>query len=178
LNEVNTIGETFRCLLELMEARGSFGTGVDPLERLGPLVEQSTFIDPTRFNGVEPEYLLTDNDILISATDTKGIITFANNRFYEIAEYEAGELVGRPHNVIRHPDMPKTAFADLWAVIQAGKTWQGYVKNRAKSGRIYWVKANVFPCYENGRIVGYISIRTKPDRNRVKQAMEAYRRVP
>lgn len=178
LNEVNTIGETFRCLLDLMEAHGAFGSGVDPLERLGPLVEQSTFYDPTRFNGVEPEYLLTDNDVLISATDTKGIITFANNTFYRIAEYEPGELVGRPHNVIRHPDMPKTAFADLWTVIQAGKTWQGYVKNRAKSGRIYWVKANVFPCYENGRIAGYISIRTKPDRDRVKQAMEAYRRVP
>lgn len=178
LNEVNTIGETFRCLLELMEARGAFGTGVDPLERLTPLVEQSTFYDPTRFTGVEPEYLLTDNDILISATDTKGIITFANNKFYEIAEYEPGELVGRPHNIIRHTDMPKTAFADLWSVIQAGKTWQGYVKNRSRTGKIYWVKANVFPCYENGRIVGYISIRTKPDRNRVKQAMEAYRHVP
>jgi len=80
--------------------------------------------------------------------------------------------------VIRHPDMPKTAFADLWAVIQAGKTWQGYVKNRSQHGRGYWVKANVFPCFENGKIVGYISIRTKPNRARINQAIEAYRRVP
>jgi PAS domain S-box-containing protein len=135
-------------------------------------------VNGSRFKASEPEYLLTEDDILISATDAKGIITFADNRFYEIAEYQPGESVGRPHNIIRHPDMPKTAFADRWAVIQAGKTWQGYVKNRAKNGHSYWVKANDFPCFENGKIVGYISIRTKPDRARINQAIDAYRRVP
>jgi len=178
MKEVSTIGQTFHYLLELMAAHGIFGEVVDPLERLGPLVGQSEYCNAARFKTSEPEYVLTDDDILISATDPKGIITFANNRFYEIAEYEPGELVGRPHNVIRHPDMPKTAFADLWAVIQAGKTWQGYVKNRSQHGRGYWVKANVFPCFENGKIVGYISIRTKPNRARINQAIEAYRRVP
>lgn len=178
MKEVDTIGQTFFYLLELMNAHGVFGNGIDPLERLTPIVEQSTYHNKARFAASEPEYLMTDKDILISATDLKGIITFANNRFYEIAEYEWGELVGRPHNVIRHPDMPKTAFADLWAVIQDGKTWQGYVKNRSRKGRGYWVKANVFPCFEAGRIVGYISIRTKPDRARIAQAIEAYRRVP
>jgi PAS domain S-box-containing protein len=178
LREVNTIGETFHYLMELMVAHGIFGDAIDPLERLAPLVKESTQYDPKRFTAQEQEYVLTDDDILISATDVKGIITFANNRFYEIAEYEPGELVGRPHNVIRHSDMPKTAFADLWAVIQAGKTWQGYVQNRSKNGRIYWVKASVFPCYENSKIIGYISIRTKPDRARIRQAIDAYRRVP
>jgi hypothetical protein len=80
--------------------------------------------------------------------------------------------------VIRHPDMPRSAFADLWAVIKSGKLWQGYVANRSKTGRIYWVKANVFPCYERGQIVGYISIRTKPDPTAVRKAIEAYRLVP
>ncbi len=178
LTEVNTIGQTFHYLLELITAHGVFGEAIDPLERLSPLVQQSTYYNPTRFTAMEQEYSLTDDDILISATDTKGIITFANNRFYEIAEYEAGELVGRPHNVIRHDDMPKTAFADLWAVIQAGKTWQGYVKNRSKNARGYWVKATAFPCYDHGKIIGYISIRTKPDRARIVQAIDAYRRVP
>jgi len=178
MKEVSTIGQTFHYLLELMAAHGIFGNVVDPLERLTPLVAQSTYYNAARFKAPEPEYVLTDDDILISATDPKGIITFANNRFYEIAEYQPGELVGRPHNVIRHPDMPKTAFADLWAVIQAGKTWQGYVKNRSQHGRGYWVKANAFPCFDNGKIVGYISIRTKPDRARISQAIEAYRRVP
>jgi PAS domain S-box-containing protein len=178
MQEVNTIGETFYYLLELMAAHGVFGNSIDPLERLGPLVQQSTYCNSSRFTAVESEYVLTDEDILISATDTKGIITFANNKFYEIAEYESGELVGRPHNLIRHPDMPKTAFADLWAIIQDGKVWQGYVKNRSRTGRGYWVKANVFPCFEKGKIVGYISIRTKPERARVDRAIEAYRRVP
>ena len=178
MKEVQTIGQTFYYLLELMTAQGIFRATIDPLERLMPLVATSEFSNPARFKSSEAEYVLTDDDILISATDPKGIITFANNRFYEIAEYEAGELVGRPHNVIRHPDMPKTAFADLWSVIQAGKTWQGYVKNRSKTGRGYWVKASVFPCFEQERIVGYISIRTKPDRTRIIQAIDAYRRVP
>lgn len=178
LVEVNTIGRTFHYLLELMASHGMLGEVIDPLERLAPLVEESTYYNPARFSMAEPEYVLREDDILISATDTKGIITFANNRFYEAAEYEPGELVGRPHNVIRHADMPKAAFADLWAVIQGGKLWQGYVKNRSRTGRIYWVKASVFPCYENGHITGYISIRTKPDRTKIQQAMEAYRRVP
>lgn len=178
LTEVDVIGETFRCLSKLIAARGTLEAEMDPLERLAPLVTDSTYYNGSRFSSREPEYQLTGDDILISATDTKGIITFANNRFYEVAEYGAGELVGKPHNVIRHPDMPKTAFADLWAVVQAGKTWQGYVKNRSKNGRGYWVKASVFPCFDNGNIVGYISVRTKPSRERIAQAMEAYRRVP
>lgn len=178
MKEVNTIGQTFYYLLELMAAHGVFGDVIDPLERLTPLVEESTYYNAGRFQAAESEYLLTDEDILISATDPKGIITFANNKFYEIAEYEQGELMGRPHNVIRHPDMPKTAFADLWTIIQAGKVWQGYVKNRSRNGRGYWVKANVFPCFDRGKTIGYISIRTKPDRARINHAIEAYRRVP
>lgn len=178
MQEVNTIGRTFYYLLELMIAHGIFSDSVDPLQRLAPLVAESSYYNATRFTKPERDYLLTEDDILISATDRKGVITFANNRFYEIAEYLPGELVGRPHNVIRHPDMPQAAFADLWSVIQAGKTWQGYVKNLSRNGRGYWVKANVFPCFDQGKIVGYISIRTKPDQVRINQAIEAYRRVP
>lgn len=176
--EIHTIGTTFSYLLEMMAMQGLSFQSIDPLDRLLPLVEQSTFNAPERFTGYEQEYVLQENDILISATDTRGMITFANNCFYEIAQYEPGELVGQPHNVIRHPDMPKTAFADLWSVIQAGKLWQGYVANRSQHGRLYWVKANVFPCYENGKIVGYLSIRTKPQREKIEQAIKAYRLVP
>jgi PAS domain S-box-containing protein len=178
VQEVNTIGATFAYLLEMMAMQGAFQEAIDPLARLFPLVRASTFYDPHRFTANEDECLLTDEEIVISATDPSGVITFANDRFYEIAEYEPGELIGKPHNVIRHPDMPKTAFIDLWAVIQAGKTWQGYVLNRSRLGRVYWLKANVFPCFENGQIVGYIAIRTKPDRQKVRQAIEVYRRVP
>ena len=177
LKEISTIGNTFSYLLELMAMQDK-AEPLNPLQRLLTLVRKSKFRDGERFTRTEPEYVLQDDDILLSATDTRGKITFANNAFYEIAEYEPGELIGKPHNMIRHPDMPKTAFADLWSLIEAGKSWQGYVANRSKNGRLYWVKANVFPCFENGQIVGYISIRTKPQTEMVKQAIEAYRMLP
>ncbi len=178
VREIRAIGATFAYLLELMALRDRDDSAIDPLERLLPVVDASDFYDPRRFARTEPEYVLQPNDILISATDCRGMITFANNCFYRVAEYDAGELVGRPHNTIRHPDMPRTAFADLWTTIQAGKLWQGYVANRSKSGRRYWVKANVFPCYDDGRITGYISIRTQPEPTIVSRAIEAYRHVP
>ncbi len=178
VQEIDTIGKTFSYLLEMMMMQGVFTEPINPLERLLPVVEASGFRAPERFTQPESEYVLKADDILISATDTKGKITFANNCFYEIAEYEPGTLVGEPHNIIRHPDMPKTAFADLWAVIKSGKLWQGYVANRSRQGQLYWVKATVFPCYENGEIVGYISIRTKPEPEIVAKAAEAYRLVP
>lgn len=178
VQEINTIGKTFSYLLELLSMQEGEASSINPLERLLPVVSQSTFKAPERFTKHEREYVLKDDDILISATDTRGMITFANNCFYEIAEYEPGELVGKPHNIIRHPDMPKTAFADLWDVIKAGKLWQGYVANHSKTRRVYWVKANVFPCFENGQIVGYISIRTRPEKAMIAKAKEAYRLVP
>lgn len=176
--EITTIGRTFAYLLELIHQQDQYRYGVDPLDRLGPLVQESSFRADQRFRSDESEYHMTADQVLISATDTRGMITFANNEFYEVAEYDPGELVGKPHNVIRHPDMPKTAFADLWQTVQSGKLWQGYVVNRSRTGRAYWVKANVFPCFENGQIVGYISIRTQPDRAAVEQAKQAYRQVP
>ncbi|MCA9206362.1 MAG: PAS domain-containing protein, partial [Planctomycetales bacterium] len=178
VKEINTIGKTFAYLLELMAMQTRGKEPINPLERLLPVVQQSTFRATSRFTQSEPEYVLKHDDILISATDSRGVITFANNCFYEVAQYEPGELVGEPHNVIRHPDMPKAAFGDLWNVIKAGKLWQGYVLNRGKFGRVYWVKANVFPCFENGEIVGYISIRTKPEPDMIRKAIEAYRLVP
>ena len=178
MQEVDTIGSTFAYLLEMMAMQGAFDEALDPLARLFPLVRSSSFYDPHRFTSNEEEYVLSDEEIIVSATDPAGVITFANDRFYEVAEYSPGELTGQQHNIIRHPDMPRTTFADLWTVVQSGKTWQGYVLNRSKSGRVYWLKANIFPCFENGRVVGYISIRTKPHRAKIRQAIEVYRRMP
>lgn len=178
VREINTIGKTFAYLLKLIADQADAENSVDPLTRLLPLVQQSLFRAAERFPATEPEYVLRPDDIIISATNARGVITFANNSFYRIAEYEPGELIGKPHNVIRHPDMPRTAFADLWNVIRDGKLWQGIVANRSKQGRIYWVKASVFPCFEDQEIVGYISIRTKPEKEVINQAKEAYRLVP
>ena len=176
VQEINTIGKTFSYLLKLIARQDE--SALDPLARLLPVVEASSFRAPERFPRGAAEYFLRDDEILLSATDTRGIITFANNCFYRIAEYPHGDLMGAPHNVIRHPDMPKTAFADLWNVIRSGKMWQGYVANRSKSGKTYWVKANVFPCFEGNQIVGYLSIRTKPEPEMIERAKQAYRLVP
>ncbi len=178
LGQLDTIARSFSYLLELMKMNQDESTRIDPLERLAPAVEKSTFSADDRFTKNEDEYVLKESDILISATDLDGVITFANDVFYEVAQYNQGELVGMPHNVIRHPDMPKTAFADLWGMIKNRKLWQGYVLNRGQYGRAYWVKAIIFPCYENEQCVGYLSVRSKPSREDIEKAKRAYRKLP
>jgi aerotaxis receptor len=114
--------------------------------------------------------------VLVSATDAAGRIRFANRDFVEISGFTEAELIGAPHNIVRHPDMPKEAFADLWATIRTGHPWEGLVKNRAKSGDFYWVRANVTPLREDGQIAGFISIRSCPSRDEVAKAEAAYRK--
>src|SRR5579863_528989 len=108
------------------------------------------------------EIRLQDDDILVTSTDKGGRIRFVNQAFTRISGYSSAELLGAPHNIIRHADMPKEAFVDLWANLKAGKTWRGIVKNRTKDGGFYWVQANVAPVLEKGEITGFISVRTKP----------------
>jgi PAS domain S-box-containing protein len=178
VKELSTIGETFTYLLEMMNVQGLFEEAPNPIERLAPLLKDSTYLNNKRFQQTtHEEIILRPQDVLISATDTSGRITFANHRFYEIAEFPYGELIGKPHNIIRHPDMPKLAFKDLWDVIRGGHLWCGIVMNRSRSGKVYWVKAMVFPCYKNSQIIGYISVRRKPSNQEVQAAKEAYRRV-
>lgn len=179
VSELSTIGDTFTYLLEMMNVKGLFLGAGNPLHRLEPLLKDSQFFDGKRFaNFSEKETVLKDDDILISATNEKGIITFANNKFYEVAGYSYGSLLNKPHNIIRHPDMPKTAFADLWTIIKGGDLWMGIVKNRTATGGFYWVKAIVFPCYQGGKITGYISVRKKPSLEEVEMAKDAYKRLP
>ncbi|MGE5502099.1 MAG: PAS domain-containing protein, partial [Ignavibacteriales bacterium] len=116
------------------------------------------------------EVELPENELLVSRTDTGGRITFVNAAFIKISGYTEQELLGAPHNLIRHPHMPKEAFADLWATVKTGRPWEGFVKNRAKNGDHYWVRANVTPVIENGQVTGYISIRFKPTRAQIDAA--------
>jgi PAS domain S-box-containing protein len=178
VTELSTIGETFTNLLEMMNIHGLFEGAGNPIDRLAGLVCESEFSDLSRFTKIEEEVSLKKDDVLISATDKEGRITFANTKFYELAEYEFGELLGKPHNVIRHPDMPKTAFADLWKIVESGHLWQGIVKNKTKFGKFYWVKAMVFPCYKNAQIVGFISVRKCPTKEEIHDAKEAYKKLP
>lgn len=122
----------------------------------------------------DQEVVMSDGCVLVSRTDLAGNITFVNQAFVDISGYSNEELVGSPHNLVRHPDMPKEAFADLWKTVKMGKPWEGMVKNRTKEGGSYWVRANVTPLVEQDQIVGYMSIRTKPSRADIESAAKLY----
>ena len=123
------------------------------------------------------EYVLRDDEGPTSKTDIHGNITYVNQDFINISGYSEEELMGAPQNIVRHPDMPEAAFADLWRTIKRGKPWTGLVKNRCKNGDHYWVEANVSPIIENNKIVGYTSVRAKPSREQVQAADSVYRAV-
>ncbi len=125
----------------------------------------------------QTEIRVRDDAILVSKTDARGIITFVNAEFVETSGFTEQELVGAPHNIVRHPDMPQAAFADLWATLKQGRPWVALVKNRCKNGDFYWVRANVTPVIEQGALQGYISIRSKPGRDEVAAAEALYARL-
>ncbi|HJV53462.1 MAG TPA: methyl-accepting chemotaxis protein [Noviherbaspirillum sp.] len=125
----------------------------------------------------QTEYVLRDSDTIVSKTDLKGKITYVNDDFVRISGFTEEELLRKPHNIVRHPDMPEEAFDDLWRALKRGKAWTGLVKNRCKNGDFYWVEANVAPLIENHQIVGYTSIRGKPAPNHVRAAEEVYRKI-
>ncbi|KAF0802814.1 aerotaxis receptor Aer [Alcanivorax xiamenensis] len=120
------------------------------------------------------EYTLRDDHFLISRTDLRGKISYANPAFIEVSGFSREELLGAPHNLVRHPDMPPLAFENLWRTLKAGGTWVGVIKNRRKNGDHYWVKAHVTPIMEDGEIKGYVSVRLKPDADSVIRAEHAY----
>ena len=133
------------------------------------------------FNGTQRTVLVTDNEVpypdgklIVSRTDTAGIITQCNQAFIEMSGYAASEILGQPHCLLRHPDMPRAAYADLWATVSSGRKWHGYVKNLRKDGAYYWVHAVVVPNVREGKIVGYTSVRRKPSRSKVSEALAMY----
>ena len=115
--------------------------------------------------------------ILVSRTNLKGILTYANDEFVAISGYSRDELIGKNHNMVRHPDMPAAAFEDLWLTLKAVRPWQGIVKNRAKSGDYYWVDANVLPVFKNGKVDEYLSVRRVPSRDKIEKAERLYQLV-
>ena len=123
------------------------------------------------------EVPLRRDDELISTTDLRGVITYVNPRFIEISGYTESELLGHSHNLVRHPDMPAAAFAEMWTMLKKGKSWRGVVKNRCKDGGFYWVDAFVTPMFEAGKVIGYQSVRRAPEANWVRRAEVLYRRL-
>src|SRR5450830_824440 len=121
------------------------------------------------------EHPFKDGESIVSKTDLQGNIQYVNPYFLEVSGFTEAELIGAPQNIVRHPDMPVEAFADMWATLKLGVPWTGLVKNRCKNGDYYWVLANVTPVRENGKPVGYMSVRTKPSSQQVAEAGKAYR---
>ncbi|MES2840981.1 MAG: methyl-accepting chemotaxis protein [Pseudomonadota bacterium] len=124
----------------------------------------------------QQEYVFDDRSTLLSTTDTQSHIVHANDAFMTVSGFTAEELMGQPHNLVRHPDMPSEAFADMWDTLRQGMPWSALVKNRRKNGDHYWVRANAAPVRRNGVLTGYLSVRTKPARAEVQSAEELYRR--
>ena len=125
----------------------------------------------------QTEYVLADGETIVSRTDLKGKITYVNRDFIIASGFTEPELIGQPHNILRHPDMPPEAFEDMWATLKAGLPWSGMVKNRRKNGDFYWVVANATPVKEGDTVVGYMSVRTRPTREQVDGAEALYRRM-
>jgi PAS domain S-box-containing protein len=120
------------------------------------------------------EYPLTDETLIVSKTDLKGKLTYFNDQFVQASGFTEQELIGQPHNIVRHPDMPAEAFGNLWDTLKAGKPWAGAVKNRRKNGDFYWVLASATPIYEGDHVTGYMSIRTKLPADQRAEAEQVY----
>jgi aerotaxis receptor len=123
------------------------------------------------------DYPLPDDAILVSTTDLRGRITHCNQGFVDASGFDYEELLGQPHDIVRHPDMPPEAFKDLWTTIGHGRPWSGIVKNRRKNGDHYWIQANVTPVLENGKPKAYVSVRLKPGAAQVQAAQALYARI-
>ncbi|MFN4062932.1 methyl-accepting chemotaxis protein [Parazoarcus communis] len=126
-------------------------------------------------NDVETQ--VPDGQFIYSKTDLEGRITAANDLFVQLSGFEREELLGQPHNIVRHPDMPPQAFDDMWKSLKAGQPWSGYVKNRRKDGGFYWVHGFASPVRESGRVVGYESVRRRADKQVVEAVIPAYRKL-
>ena len=125
----------------------------------------------------QQEYQYPDDATLISTTDVNSHITYANDAFIEVSGFTSEDIIGQPHNIVRHPDMPPQAFKDMWATLQQGFPWTALVKNRRRNGDHYWVRANVVPIIRGGKTRGYLSVRTKPTAAEITETQLLYDKI-
>lgn len=124
------------------------------------------------YTDIETDY--PDGKLIVSTTTPEGIITHANQSFVEMSGYSEKELIGSPHSILRHPDMPPAAFQELWDTLKRGDKWQGFVKNLRKDGGYYWVKAIVIPNIREGKLIAFTSVRRKPSKTKVAECIKLY----
>ena len=137
---------------------------------------EQEFVD-LRVTPVDEEYMYV-GDVIISQTDLKGNITYANRMFCDTSGYRANELNGKPHNIIRHPDMPKAAFEKMWDTIKSGQSWNGIVKNMRKDGLYYWVDTEILPLVDSDdNVTGYIAARKPASRKNIEETKEIYAKM-
>ena len=122
--------------------------------------------------GIETPF--PDGKLIVSCTDKDGVITKVNQSFIDMSGFSERDLLGQPHHILRHPDMPKLAYQDLWEVVNSGQKWFGYVKNLRKDGGFYWVYTTVIPNVRDGEVMGYTSVRRKPSRIKVEAVLASY----
>jgi len=126
---------------------------------------------------IDEEYSFGDK-VIITQTDGSGVITFANRLFCEVSGYSYDELIGQPHNILRHPDMPKIVFEKVWKTISSGQTWNGIIKNLRSDGQYYWVNAEILPIIDDEHnITGYISVRKQASHKDIKESQELYEKM-
>lgn len=145
-----------------------------PSEPNQVFVRQNYYGDHYTVYITQKETPYPDGRLITSRTNVEGIITHANDAFVELSGWTREELMGCPHSVLRHPDMPSAIFEDLWGTLCSGRKWHGYVKNLRKDGGFYWVYATVIPNVREGKIVGYTSVRRKPSREKISEISEFY----
>jgi len=124
------------------------------------------------------EEFIFDGNVIISQTDLKGIITYANRAFCKVSGYSTKELIGNSHNIIRHPDMPKAIFAKIWETISGGQVWNGLIKNMRKDGKYYWVDTEILPIQnESNILIGYIAVRKEASRKDINETEGTYKKM-
>lgn len=147
---------------------------------VGEFVEQTISLYPAgqrKIYVTDIETPFPEGKLIVSTSDLEGNIVECNKAFVFMSAYGKEELVGQPHTIIRHPDMPKAAYKDLWDTIKSGEKWHGYVKNLRKDGGYYWVYATIIPNIRKGKLVGYTSVRRKPSREKVEEHIRLYQEM-
>ena len=131
--------------------------------------------------GIEPideERVFEEEWVLVSQTDLEGNILYANKKFREVSGYTYEELIGKPHNIVRHPDMPKTVFVKMWEAIQSGKVFNATIKNLCKDGKYYWVDLEILPIKdENGNLENYMATATASSRTNIEETQGLYQQM-